>query len=454
MKRCSRFLLSAALGLAIGVAGFADGPNAGGRNWPQWRGPDGNGMARSDAPLRWSGTQNIKWKAEIAGRGHSTPVVWEDRVFLTTAIPIGAPPPPPTADPAAQESAGGRRGRGLGGGSGSQREHRFDLISLDRKTGKILWQQTANVAVPHEGVHSTYGSFASNSPVTDGKYVWAFFGSRGIYCYDMQGKLAWKKDLGQMRMKLQFGEGTAPVLDEGRLIITFDHEGDSFIVALDKNTGKELWRTNRDEHSSWSTPLVLEHKGNKQVVVTASNKVRSYDLANGKLLWECAGLGANTIPQPVYQSGVVYVMSGFRNPKLMAIKLGKEGDLTGSDSVVWSQTRGLSYTASPVLNDNKLYVLTDTGQVSCFNATTGEPYYQQTRLPRPYNFKASPVGAGGKLYLASEEGDVIVLKMGEKFELLATNTMEDEFFIASPVIVEGEILLRGKNHLYCISERK
>jgi len=255
-------------------------------------------------------------------------------------------------------------------------------------------------------------------------------------------------------MKLQFGEGTAPVLDEGRLIITFDHEGDSFVLALDKNTGRELWRTARDEHSSWSTPLVLEHKGSKQVVVTASNKVRSYDITNGKLIWECAGLGANTIPQPVYQSGIVYVMSGFRSPKLMAIRLGKEGDLTGSDSVVWSQTRGLSYTASPVLNDNKLYVLTDSGQLSCFNATTGEPYYHQTRLPKPYNFKASPVGAGGKLYLASEEGDVIVLKMGEKFELLATNTMEDEFFIASPVIVDGEILLRGRNRLYCISEKK
>jgi outer membrane protein assembly factor BamB len=269
----------------------------------------------------------------------------------------------------------------------------------------------------------------------------------------MNGKQIWQKDLGvQMRMRLQFGEGTAPVLDRDRLILTFDHEAGSFIVALDKRTGKELWRTARDEISSWSTPLIIEHAGRRQVIVSASKKVRSYDISTGKVIWECAGLGSNVIPAPVYQNGVVYVMSGHRDPKLMAIKLGKEGDLTGTDSVLWSHTQGISYTASPVLHDGKLYVLTDSGQVSCFNVVTGEPYYHRVRLPRPYNFKTSPVGANGKLYLASEEGDVIVMKMGEKFEVLTTNTLEDQTFIASPVIVEGEIFLRSQNHLYCISE--
>ena len=430
---------------------LADGSDAGRLQWPEWRGPDSNGVARTDAPLHWSNTQNIKWKTDIPGRGHSTPVVWEDRVFVTTAIPTKpAPNPPPDG------GVGQRRRGGFGGGDGSpQPEHRFEVLCLDRRTGAILWQRTATTASPHEGAHATYGSFASNSPVTDGKRVWASFGSQGIYCYDLKGALVWKRDLGvQLRMRLQFGEGTAPVLDEDRLILLFDYEGDSFIVALDKNTGKELWRTARDERSNWSTPLIVDHKGTKQVVVSASNKVRSYDFKTGKLVWECSGLGANTIPAPVHSDGVVYVMSGFRSPKLMAIRLGKGGDLTGSDAILWSQTRGLSYTPSPVLYENRLYVLTDTGLLSCFNAITGEPAFQQARLPKPYNFKASPVAAGGKLYLASEDGDVVVVKLSDSFEVLATNTLDDEFFIASPVVVGGEILLRGRNRLYCISEKR
>jgi outer membrane protein assembly factor BamB len=319
----------------------------------------------------------------------------------------------------------------------------------------VIWQKAVKTARPHEGYHRAYGSFASNSPVTDGKYVYAFFGSRGIYCYDFTGKLIWEKDPGvQMRMRLQFGEGTAPVLDGDQIILNYDHDGGSFILALDKRTGKELWKTDRDERSSWSTPLIVAHAGRRQVVVTATSKVRSYDAQTGKLIWECVGLGANTIPAPVHHNGVVYVMSGFRDPKLMAIRLGREGDLTGTDAVMWSQTRGLSYTPSPVLHEGKLYVVTDTGLVSCFNAATGEPYYHQVRLPRPHSFKASPVGAAGKLYLASEDGEVTILKMGEKFEVLATNTLTDQMFIASPVIAAGELFLRSQNRLYCISESK
>jgi outer membrane protein assembly factor BamB len=330
-------------------------------------------------------------------------------------------------------------------------EHKFLLICLDRKTGKVIWQKTARVATPHEGYHRTYGSFASNSPITDGKYLYASFGSRGIYCYDLNGKLIWEKDLGvKMQMRLQFGEGAAPALDKDRMYLTYDHEGGSFFVALDKRTGKELWRAERDEPSSWSTPLVIEHAGRPQVIVSATRKVRSYDGETGKLIWECEGLGSNVIPAPVYQDGVVFVMSGHRDPKLMAIKLGKEGDLSGTDSVLWSQTRGMSYTLSPVLHEGKLYVVTDSGQVSSFNVTTGEPYYHQVRLPKPYNFKASPVGVNGKLYLASEDGDVIILKLGEKFEVVATNTLEDQMFIASPVIADSHLFLRSQNWLFCI----
>ncbi len=419
-----------------------------GVHWPQWRGPFFNGMARGDAPTEWSDTKNIKWKTEIPGRGFSTPVIWGERIFLTTAIPTGkAAETPQPAEPA--------QGRRAGGGAGPLVEHRFDVLAIDRKTGKIVWQKTAKVATPHEGYHRAYGSFASNSPVTDGKYVYVSFGSRGLYCYDFNGKLIWEKDPGvQMKMRLAFGEGAAPLLVGNQLFVVFDHEAGSFMVALDKRNGKELWRSAREEPSSWSTPLAIEHNGRTEIVVPATNKVRSYDPRTGKILWESGGLGSNVIPVPVTHNGMVYVMSGHRDPKLMAIKLGKEGDLTGSDAIAWSHTRGVAYTASPVLYENKLYIVTDNGMMSAFNATTGEPYYAQTRLPKAANLKASPVGANGKLYLATEDGDVIVLKMGEKFEVLATNTLQDQVFIATPVIAGGEIYLRGQNTLFAISEKK
>ena len=222
---------------------------------------------------------------------------------------------------------------------------------------------------------------------------------------------------------------------------------------LDKATGKELWRVDRDEVSSWSQPFIVTHDGRKQVVVSASSKVRSYDAATGKLLWESAGLGTNVIPAPVTQDGIVYVMSGHREPNLLAIRLGKEGDLTGSDAILWKNDRGNSYTPSPVLHDGKLYMLTDNGMLSCLNAKTGEPYYRQQRLPKPYNFKASPVGVNGKLYLASEEGDVIIVKMGEKYEVLATNEMPDQMFIATPAVAEGSLYLRSQNTLSASGRR-
>ncbi|MDX2031177.1 MAG: PQQ-binding-like beta-propeller repeat protein [Blastocatellia bacterium] len=440
--------------LLCAVPAWAQQNKAAQSNWAQWRGPADNGVARSDAPTTWSEKENIRWKANIPGRGHSTPVVWGNRIFLTTAVPIN--PDALTAAPA-EPPAGGRQGsgRGAGGGSGAGVEHKLIVMCLDRKTGKALWQHSPKTAVPHEGYHRMYGSFASNSPVTDGRYLWAFFGSRGLYCYDLNGKLLWQKDFEvQMKMRLQFGEGGAPAMAEDRLVLLFDHEGASFIVAVDKKSGKELWRNTRDETSSWTTPLILEHNGSRQVVVTGTRKVRSYDLTTGKLIWECAGLGVNVIPQPIHHDGVVYVMSGYVRPNLMAIKLGREGDLTGTDAVLWSQNKGLSYTASPVFYDGKFYAVTDNGMVSCFDAKTGTPYYQQQRLPKPYNVKASPVAANGKLYVPTEDGDVVVIKLGEKYEVLATNSLPDQFFIASPVILDGEMLLRSQNTLYCISGRK
>jgi outer membrane protein assembly factor BamB len=414
-------------------------------DWSRWRGPNYDGMARGEAPVEWNGDKNIAWKVPIAGRGFSSPILWGDKIFLTTAVPA-------STEQAAQPGSGDGGRRGSGGGVGAGREHKFVVMCLDRNTGKTLWERVATTAAPHEGYHGRYGSFASNTPATDGKYLYAFFGSRGLYTYDLDGKLIWKKNFQPMRMRLQFGEGVAPVIDGNSLYLKFDQEQGSHLLALDKNTGKELWRVDRDEVSSWSEPLVVTHNGRKQVVVSASNKVRSYDPATGKVIWETSGLGTNVIPAPVTTNGIVYVMSGHREPNLLAVKLGREGDLTNSDAILWTNDRGNAYTAAPVLHDGKLYFISDNGMLSCLNAATGEPYYKQQRLPKPYNFKASPVGAGGKLYLATEEGDVVVVRMGEKFEVLATNTMPNEFFVSTPAIADGSIYIRGQNALYCVRQ--
>ncbi len=421
-------------------------------HWPRWRGPFDNGMARGDAPTEWSDTKHIAWKAAVPGRGHSTPVIWGDRIFLTTAIPTGKGDAPAASEPPGGGGKTAGPGGGAGGGAAAGQEHRFVVLCLDRKTGKTLWERTAKVATPHEGYHRRYGSFASGSPVTDGQRVYAFFGSRGVYCYDLDGRLLWQKDYGPQRMKLQFGEGAAPALEADRLILHFDQEGDSFVVALDKRDGRELWRTARAETTSWSTPLVVAHQGRKQVVISASTKVRSYDFETGQLVWDCAGLGGNVIPAPVAHNGLVYLMSGFRDPNLLAIRLGRQGDLTGTDAIAWTNQRGNSYSASPVLHDGKLYFVTDNGTLSCLNAATGEAYYRQQRLPKAYSFKASPVGAGGKLYLATENGDVAVVKMGDQYEVLAVNTLTDQVFIASPVVAEGNLYLRSQEAVFAIRQ--
>lgn len=447
MKNGRVFRNLAAMG-AVFLFGLIVSGISGEGDWSYWRGPDSNGVAVGDAPLRWSDTENVRWKVAIPGLGQSSPVLWGDRIFLTTAIQTGSAP---KAAPAAKSGRGGFNSAA----QGPQAEHRFEVLCIDRKTGKILWQRTARTAAPHEGFHGQYGSFASNSPVTDGSRVYAFFGSRGIYCYDLEGNPVWEKDFDvRMRMRMAFGEGMAPVLSGDRLILVFDHEGDSFMAVLDKSTGREIWRVGRDEASNWAAPLVTEHGGRKQIIVNATKKIRSYDFDSGEIIWECGGLGANPIPHPVRYEDLILSMTGYQNPNLMAIRLGRTGDLTGTDAVVWNQTRGNAYTASPVLHEGKYYALTDSGMLSCYNARTGEPYYHQVRLPKTYNFKSSPVGAGGKLYMASENEDVVVVRMGEKFEVLATNTMKDQMFVATPAISDGEIFLRSQTHLFCISDKK
>lgn len=407
--------------------------------WPQWRGPFNTGMAEGDAPLRWGDSANVRWKLPIPGKGHSTPVVAGRQLFLTTAVPTGKGTASSGPGPA-------------GGGADAGLEHRFEVLAIDRDSGRIAWQRTATTATPHEGHHRVYGSFASNSPVTDGTRVFAFFGSRGLFAYDLNGVLIWQKDFGlRMRMDMAFGEGTPLTLHDGRLLLHFDHLDTGFLVMLDPATGREIWRIKRSERFNWAAPYVATHNGRRQIIMSGET-VRGYDFDSGELLWEAAGLGENTIPQPVQHGDLVFAMSGHTIRMLMAIRLGRRGNLTKTDAIVWSTARGASYTPSPLLSDGRLYVLTDTGLLSAFDAATGKPFYQQARLPKPYSFKASPVGAAGRLYLATEDEDIVVVRMGDRPEVLATNTLSGQSFIASPVIVEGDIYLRSQTHLFRVGE--
>jgi len=404
--------------------------------WLQWRGPHNTGMAAGDAPLQWSDAAGVTWKVPIAGRGHSTPVVAGNRLFLTTAVPTGKAAP-----------VTGRARGGGGGGSDAGLEHRFEVMAIDRATGKTLWQRTATTATPHEGYHRTYGSFASNSPITDGQRVYAFFGSRGLFVYSVDGEPLWQKDFGvQLRMDGAFGEGTAPVLHEGRLLVLLDHLDGGFLAVLDAATGREILRVRRTERYNWAAPFVATHAGRRQIVINGEI-TRGYDYDTGEVIWEAAGLGENSVPQMVQHRDLVYAMSGHTIKWLMAIRLGRRGTLTAPDGIVWSTPRGVSYTPSPLLHDGKLYVVSDAGLVSCLDAATGKPFWGPERLPKPYAFKASPVGANGKLYLATEDGDVVVLRLGDRFEVLATNTLADQSFIASPIVVGGSIYLRSRTHL-------
>jgi outer membrane protein assembly factor BamB len=432
------------------------------RYWPQWRGPLATGAAPlADPPLEWSETKNVKWKVKLPGLGDSTPIVWGDRVFILSAVPTGKKSGTKTSDAATPSGENpppreGSPGRGGGrGGFGSQtptEAYQFVVLCLDRKTGKTLWQKVAREEVPHEG-HQQSNTYASASPVTDGQLVFAFFGSRGLYCYDMDGNLNWQKDFGPMRTKNGFGEGASPALYGDMVIINWDHEGDDFIVALDKRTGKELWRTPRDESTGWSTPLVVEHDGKRQIVVNATGKVRSYDVATGKQLWECAGQTVNAIPSPVADADTVYVTSGFRGSALFAFRLDRTGDLAGTDAIRWSHKGNTPYVPSPLLVDDLLYfVANNDGKLSCFDAKTGKANFEGERLEGAFGIYASPVAAKDRVYVLGREGTCLVLKKGPKLEVLATNKLDDKTD-ASIALVDKELFIRGQQNLYCITAK-
>jgi outer membrane protein assembly factor BamB len=429
---------------ALGV--FATHPRAqtadAARHWPQWRGAKGDGVSMSaNPPLEWSETKNVRWKVEIPGRGSSSPVVWGDRVFVTTAVPVGV------SGDAQHAPRGGLEQRDV---------HRFVVLAIDRKTGRTVWEQVATEQRPHEAAHFDNGTWASASPITDGERVYASFESFGLFAYDMKGTLIWKKDLGDKRMRNQFGEGSTPALHGHTLVTVWDHlNGDgSFIVALDARDGRELWRVARPEIDTWATPLILEVNGRPQVIVPAMQRNRGYDLETGKVVWDGDGLTMNPIPSPVHHEGMVFLMSGFQGNDLRAIRIAEaRGNIDGTNAVAWSFDRDTPYVPSPIVADGVLYFLkTNSGILSAFDARTGKPHYQNQRLEGLPNVFASPVAARGRVYFTGREGTTAVVRSGAAFELLAKNQLEDGFD-ASPALVDNEILLRGYKYLYNIAEK-
>ena len=408
--------------------------------WPQWRGPRMSGVSASATPPgEWSESKNVRWKIEIPGRGSASPVVWGDRVFVLTAVPAGG-------DVADQHAPrGGLPVRGV---------HRFVIMAINREDGKVVWQQTAREAEPHEASHNDNGTWASSSAITDGEHVIAPFESQGIYAYDMNGKLVWQKDLGDKYMRNTFGEGSTPALHKDRLFYVWDHQKESFIIALDKRTGNELWRVKRDEIDTWATPLVVERGGVTQVIVPGMNRVRSYDAATGQIVWETAGLTMNPIPSPVYGDGMVFLTSGFRGNSLKAVRLdGAKGDITNTPAVAWTMDRDTPYVPSPLWYEGILYFLkTNNGLLTAVDAKTGKPHYQAQRIEGVPNVFASPVAAAGKIFVVGRDGATAVIKPGPTLQVVATNTLDDHFD-ASPALVGGEMYLRGVKSLYCVAEK-
>ncbi len=431
------------------------GPN---ENWPAWRGPLQNGVApEANPPTNWSETNNVKWKVKLPGSGVATPIIWGNLVFIQTAIPtgkkVGAKTDEAGGEAPKKGPSGGKGQGGFGAGPKPTEVYQFAVLCLDRQTGTVLWQKVAREEVPHEGYKQGDGSFASSSGLTDGKHLYAYFGSHGLYCYDLDGKLVWEQDLGKMRIKMGFGEGSSPALYHDTLIVNRDNEDNSCIVALDKNTGQILWKKPREEGTSWSTPLIIERDGKAQAVVTATGKIRSYDVASGEVLWECGGLTRNVIPCPVADATTVYCMSGFQGNALLAIRLGRTGDLTGGDAIAWTHNKSTPYVPSPLLYGDKLYFFAvNSGLLSCLDTKSGDPLFKAQKLEDLPGVYASPLGAAGRVYLPGRNGVTVVLKQSEKLEVLATNRL-DEKFDASPAAAGRDLFLRGREYLYCITEK-
>ncbi len=424
-----------------------------GQEWPQFRGPGSTGLAEKSLPVEWSGSTNLAWKIRSPGAGLSSPIVWGDKIFLTTAD--------------AQRGGKGTSGKGPPGKGkgGNDAIYRFQVHCLDRHTGKVLWSQLVLESKPRvsTGPGNTY---ATETPVTDGERVYAYFGMHAVACFDFQGKLQWKKDLGAYTTERGHGTASSPVLDGERLFLQIDNEEKSFVVALDAKTGDEMWRIRRDETTNYCSPVIWKNKLRTELVVAGTKKVCSYDPASGKIFWELSLSGGGRCPaSPVGDTQRLYVGGGGSGPGgksnsrgtlgLFAINAGASGDITlkrGESSnphIAWAQPRGDLENASPIVYQGFLYVFAQRSFVSCYDAKTGMKYYRE-RL-NAGDFWASPWACDGKVFCIDQNGTTSVIAAGPEFKVIRENSIRDQFF-ATPAITRGAIILRGTDSLYCIHQ--
>ena len=414
------------------------------QNWHQWRGPYSTGVSlTANPPTEWSENKNIKWKVEIDGAGSSTPIIWEDNVYLLTAINTKVvDPDKPRPEDQPMRVFGIKHPNTF---------YDFFVLCLDRETGKEKWRQKTIRKVPHEGHHGD-NDFASASPVTDGKRLYCWFGSAGFYCFDLNGKALWKRDLGLAHMGASLGEGCSPTLHDDKIVIVRDHQRQSSIEVLDAESGQTIWKSEREEGNAWATPVVIKHSGRTQVITAASNRIRSYDLYSGEIIWECGGLTGNVTPCPVIQGDNVICMSGYKGHSVMSVPLSSKGDITESGVVAWKQTRGTPYVPSPVLYDGLLFFNQSNSSIwTCLDANSGDTLMDRTRLPGIANIYASPVAAADRIYVTGRNGQTLVLGKSKELKVIASNKL-DELFDASPAIAGSQLFLRGDKHLYCIAK--
>lgn len=418
-------------------------------NWPQFRGPQGTGVSdRDDLPDRWSATENVEWKAEVAGRGWSSPIVWGNRIFLTTAVSAGKTP----------EAKKGLYFKGEQH-EPPESEHFWKVVCLDLASGKPFWERTAWQGKPATPLHIK-NSYASETPVTDGKRVYAYFGNVGIFCYDLEGKPLWSKKVEPRAMRSDWGTSASPALHEGRLYLVNDNDESSYITALDAATGDEIWKVERDERSNWSSPFVWQNDLRTEIVTAGTNRVRSYDV-DGKLLWELGDMSMITIGTPFAEGGLLYVTSGaildLRRRPVYAIRPGAEGDITlpagesSSESIAWCQRAAAPYNPSALVYRDRLYVLHDRSLFACYDAHTGDEIYDKQRIPNGRAFTSSPWAYGGKVFCLNEYGQTLVIEAADEFKILRTNSLaDDEMCMATPAIAGNRLLIRTAARLYSI----
>ncbi|MHC4517172.1 MAG: outer membrane protein assembly factor BamB family protein [Planctomycetota bacterium] len=436
--------------LIIGWFTVATGLSTATGNWPGWRGDGGGVSPEKNLPLTWSEAEGVKWKTPIPGAGHSSPIVWGNRVLVTTAV---------AEDPNVETFRGGVY---MGGNRAKpdESEYAYCVICLDADRGSVLWTTTVARQRPKTRRH-TKNTYASETPVTDGTHVFASFGSAGLYCIDFEGNVSWQRDLGLLRGRRGWGTGASPVLFQSTVIVTGDSDDESYVAAFEKATGDPVWRTERAEGPSWGTPFLFDANGRMTVVTNATRRMRGYEATMGKLLWECAGGSMISVPSPVAAHGLVFLSSGhnlLRRQPIIAVRAEASGDITPAkgqlrtEGIAWSRPRGGPYVTSPIAVGHYLYVPLDRGTLTCYEALAGEIVYEKQPLGARNTITASPVAADGRIYIQTEDGECYVVRQGPEFEILAVNQL-DETFCASPAVSGGRFFLRGRKHLYCIENR-